>query len=78
MKKTASSLMEVKNIVNDLQGKTIEMVINKGRNKYITLMAFVDKVYPSMFIIKPMDKNKLDKFSYSYSDVLCGDVQFND
>ena len=65
---------DVKAIVEELQGKSIEMVINKGRNKFVTLNAIIERVYPSMFTIKPLQKTTLDKFSFSYSDILCGDV----
>lgn len=70
------SLNEVKAIVKDLQGKSIEMVINRGRNKLVTLNATIDKVYPSMFIIKPESSMMLDRTSFSYSDILCGDIKF--
>jgi len=69
-------LNEVKEIVKSLQGKTIEMIINRGRNKLVTLDAVIDKVYPSMFIIKPLDMVELDRTSFSYSDLLCGDIKF--
>ena len=69
-------LNEVKSIVKSLQGKTIEMVVNKGRNKLVTLNAKIDQVYPSMFVIKPDSKTSLDRTSFSYSDILCGDIKF--
>jgi len=69
-------LNEVKSIVRSLQGRSIEMVINRGRNKLVTLNATIDKVYPSMFIIKPEDEIMLDRTSFSYSDILCGDIKF--
>ena len=69
-------LNEVKSIVRSLQGKSVEMVINRGRNKLITLNATIDKVYPSMFIIKPDGVTMLDRTSFSYSDILCGDIKF--
>jgi len=69
-------LNEVKEIVKSLQGKTIEMIINRGRNKLVTVDAVIDKVYPSMFIIKPLDMVELDRTSFSYSDLLCGDIKF--
>lgn len=67
-------ITDVKAIVEELQGKSIEMVINRGRNKFVTLNAIIERVYPSMFTIKPLQKTSLDKFSFSYSDILCGDV----
>ena len=69
-------LNEVKSIVRSLQGKSTKMVINRGRNKLITLNATIDQVYPSMFIIKPDEVTVLDRTSFSYSDILCGDIKF--
>ena len=65
---------DIKAKVYELQGKSIEMVVNRGRNKFVTLNAIIERVYPSMFIIKPLQKTPLDRFSFSYSDVLCGDI----
>ena len=48
----------------------------KGRNKIVSLTATIDQVYPSMFVISPTSPVELDKNSYSYNDVLCGDVVF--
>ncbi|MBQ4558492.1 MAG: Veg family protein [Clostridia bacterium] len=76
MRVSSIKLNEVKEIVKSLQGKTIEMIINRGRNKLVTLDAVIDKVYPSMFIIKPLDMVELDRTSFSYSDLLCGDIKF--
>jgi len=69
-------LNEIKKIVKSLQGKSVEMVVNKGRNKLVTVNATIDKVYPSMFIIKPEETAVLDRTSFSYSDILCGDIKF--
>ena len=74
--KNTQTLIDVKNKINSLQGQNIPLKINKGRNKIVSLTAIIDKVYPSMFIISPTSKVDLDRKSYSYSDVLCGDVMF--
>ena len=76
MRISSIKLNEVKEVVKSLQGKTVEMIINKGRNKLVTLNAVIDKVYPSMFIIKPVAQVDLDRTSFSYSDLLCGDIKF--
>ena len=47
-----------------------------GSNKFVEINALVEKVYPSMFIIKPNNKVYLTRTSYSYSDVLCGEISF--
>ena len=69
-------LNEVKSIVKSLKGKNIEMIVNRGRNKRVKLNAIIDQVYPSLFVIKPDINAELDRTSFSYSDVLCGDISF--
>ena len=76
--KTTTTLSDVRSKVSDLKGKNIALKINKGRNKIVSLTAIIDQVYPSMFVISPTSEVILDRKSYSYSDVLCGDVKFID
>lgn len=71
-----NSLTAVKDKVTNLKGQSVQFEINKGRNKIVTLSAVIDQVYPSMFVIKPNGKVDLDRWSYSYNDVLCGDIKF--
>jgi len=74
--KSKLGLADIKNKVNNLKGQNIALRINKGRNKIVSLTAIIDQVYPSMFVISPTSEVVLDRKSYSYSDVLCGDVVF--
>lgn len=74
--KNRLGLNDVKDKVTSLKGQNISLKINKGRNKIVSLTAIIDQVYPSMFVISPTSKVLLDRKSYSYSDVLCGDVVF--
>ena len=74
--KNTQTIIDVKNKINSLQGQNIPLKINKGRNKIVSLTAIIEKTYPSMFVITPTSKVDLDRKSYSYSDVLCGDVMF--
>ena len=67
-----AGILELCNRSNNAEDRTDD----KGRNKIVKLSAIIDQVYPSMFVIKPMDMVDLDRKSYSYSDVLCGDVKF--
>lgn len=72
------TLCDIKDKVNSLKGQNINLKINKGRNKIVSLSAIIEHVYPSMFIINPTSIVSLDRKSYSYNDVLCGDVMFCD
>jgi len=74
--KSSTTLLEVKEKITSLKGQNISMHINKGRNKIVSLTAIIDQVYPSMFVINPTCNVDLDRKSYSYNDVLCGDVKF--
>lgn len=51
--------------------------LNLGRNKYVTFAATLSGVYPSIFTVKPHDKNFLGKTAYSYSEILCGRVMIS-
>ena len=76
MKNTTLTLNAVKDKINSLQGQNIPLKINKGRNKIVSVTAIIDKVYPSMFVISPTTAVDLDRKSFSYNDVLCGDIMF--
>jgi uncharacterized protein Veg len=74
--KSHATIIDIKNKIHSLKGQNIALKINKGRNKIVSLTAVIDQVYPSMFVILPTSDVDLDRKSYSYSDVLCGDVKF--
>jgi uncharacterized protein Veg len=74
--KNRIGLSDIKDKVSSLKGQNISLKINKGRNKIVSLTAIIAQVYPSMFVISPTSEVSLDRKSYSYSDVLCGDVIF--
>lgn len=73
---TQITLSQVKQKVTNLKGQNVKLQVNKGRNKIVSLTAVIDQVYPSMFMITPTCKVDLDRKSFSYSDVLCGDIKF--
>lgn len=73
---TATTLSQIKEKISSLKGQNIHIKVNKGRNKIVSLTAIIDQVYPSMFIINPTSIVDLDRKSYSYNDVLCGDIKF--
>ncbi len=76
--KTLSTISDVKEKILGLKGQNISLRVNKGRNKIVSLTATINQIYPSMFVIEPTCEVDLDRKSYSYCDVLCGDVMFVD
>ena len=74
MKRTIQGINEVKEKILSLKGKEVEMNINKGRKKFDTLSGVIKDVYPSVFTVDLLDGTKIKTFSYY--DVLCGNVIF--
>lgn len=70
------SIVEVKDMIKNLYGREVKCIINRGRNKLVKVYVKIDQVYPSMFIIAPLEKVELDRKSFSYNDVMCGDIKF--
>ncbi len=74
MRKIIHGLDEVKEKIKNLKGQIVEMKINRGRKKIDIVTATITDVYPSVFTIKIDEKLQ----TFSYFDVLCGDVSIND
>ena len=75
MRKIIYGLDEIKLKITNLKGCNVQMSINRGRKKIEKLRATINDVYPSVFTIKTADE-KLQTFSYF--DVMCGNVVLND
>ena len=72
MRKILREFDDVKKRITELRGQSVLMNINRGRKKIDTISATIKDIYPSVFTIKTQDE-KLQTFSYF--DVLCGDVE---
>lgn len=75
MRKIIHGLDDIKLKIMGLKGQNVQMQINRGRKKIESVSAIIKDVYPSVFTIKTSDE-KLQTFSYF--DVLCGNVVLND
>ena len=78
MRKLGMSLNEVKEKIKSLKGEYVKLAINRGRKKIDTFEAKVENIYPSVFTVKVDELNQLDTQTFSYFDVLCGDVQIEE
>ena len=57
-------------------GKKIILKANKGRKQVITRRGVLEKVYPSVFVVRLDDsQNGCSRVSYSYSDLLTANVK---
>lgn len=75
MRKLGMSLNEVKDKIRTLKGANVTLAINRGRKKIDRFQAIVENIYPSVFTVKVDQINQLDTQTFSYFDVLCGDVE---
>ncbi|MCQ2386951.1 MAG: Veg family protein [Clostridia bacterium] len=78
MIKIQTSLSEVKNTINQMKEKELEVTLNLGRNKFVSFMGKLGGVYPALFTVIPLDKNFNGKTSYSYSEYMCGKVKLKE
>lgn len=74
MRKIVMSLDLIKSEITKLKGQNIKMQVNKGRRKIVQYEGVVEDIYKSVFVVRVKDDN-VEKLSYSFSDVLCGDVK---
>ncbi len=73
MKKNNITLQQIKENLLELKGKPVNVISNRGRNKIEQYDGLVDNIYPAVFTIKLKEGLK----TYSYSDILCGNVKVN-
>lgn len=75
MIKNNLSIDEVKKKVLELKGQEIKLYVNRGRRKVYKFDAVVENVYSSVFTVKNLKQAMSLTHTYSYSDVLCGEVK---
>lgn len=74
--KTASKTVEqIKQEVENLKGKTVDMCVNKGRRKLVKFRAEIVATYPCVFMVETDSPLLTKTMSYSYSEILCGNVR---
>lgn len=75
MIKPKKNIADVKRMVKACEKKRVDVRVNLGRKKIINFSGVLSGIYPALFTIRPDDEDFLGKTSYSYSDVLCGNVK---
>lgn len=76
MIKSIKNLTSTKNTVEKLQNKSVRVTQNLGRNKYVSYVGTITGVYPALFTVLPSTPYN-GKISFSYSELLCGNVRIN-
>jgi uncharacterized protein Veg len=78
MKRKTGDIEQIKKNIERLKGADIEMSINRGRKRFETFNAVIECVYPSVFTIKTCTPKQSPIQTFSYFDVMCGDVVISD
>ncbi len=74
MKRNIITLENIKQAVLSLKGEEVKLYINRGRRKILKFEGVIDNVYSSVFTVKDKIASTLTH-TYSYSDILCGEVK---
>ncbi|MBP5307952.1 MAG: Veg family protein [Clostridia bacterium] len=70
---TTGNLNSVKVKIKELYGHNVFVKVNLGRNKFARFNGKVTGIYPALFTVSPLEDFR-GKTTYSYSEVLCGNV----
>jgi len=76
MRKVGLSVDTIRQKINELVGKNIYMEVCRGRKQIKKYSGVVENTFPSVFVVRlaEEDASPVSSLSYSYNDVLCGDV----
>ena len=73
---TVQTLDKIRESLERHLGKKILLKANKGRKQIVTKKGVLEKVYPSVFVVKLESHNDgCSRVSYSYSDLLTSNVK---
>ena len=73
---TVQTLDKIRQSLERHLGKKIILKADKGRKQVVTRKGILEKVYPSVFVVKIQDEtNGYSRVSYSYSDLLTSNVK---
>lgn len=77
MKKMPNTVENIKQQIINLKGKEVDLFINRGRRKISNYRARIENVYASVFTVKTCSAEPDAVFTYSYNDILCGEVKIS-
>jgi len=74
MRKATLKMAEIVDIITGMKGKKVDMEVNRGRKRIEKYVGVIETVYPSVFTVNIDSPENKGKQSYSFNEVLCGDV----
>lgn len=82
MRKKTQSIDIIKAKIQSMLGKDINMSVCRGRKRISKYAGTIENTFPSVFIVRLKEIEKstgmIPCLSYSYNDVLCGEVQIEE
>ena len=75
MKKMPDTIDNIKKKIIELKGEEVHLYINRGRRKVSLIRARIENVYSSVFTVKTLSADFDVISTYSFNDVLCGEVK---
>ena len=75
MKRMPNTVENIKQKIIELKGQEVSLHINRGRRKVSSLRARIEEIYPSVFTVKSCSVEMDAVYTYSYNDILCGEVK---
>ncbi|MBQ7453197.1 MAG: Veg family protein [Clostridia bacterium] len=75
MRKVEVDLKEITEKIKSLKGESVKMHVSKGRRHVEKFTGKIVDVYPSIFTFMQDEPSGKNILSYSYNEVLCGDVK---
>ena len=77
MKRNNLTVNDIKNKILELKGQEVKMFVNRGRRKIFEFDAVIEDVYNSVFTVKNLEQALTTTHTYSYNDILCGEVKIS-
>ncbi len=77
MKRKPDTVENIKQKIMSLKGKEVDLHINRGRRKVSSYRARIEDIYSSVFTVKNCTSENDAIFTYSYNDILCGEVKIS-
>lgn len=77
MKRKNLTICEIKSKILELKGHEVKMYVNRGRRKIFKFDGVIEDVYNSVFTVKNLQQALTMTHTYSYNDILCGEVKIS-
>ena len=72
MKKNPLSISDVRAKIDELKGTQINLQVCRGRKKVVNYSGILQEAFARVFVVKVSGGE--DVLTYSYSDIVCGEV----